>query len=80
MNDMLKPERVKTRVTFSLTATLTFDDDGYLGAGASVEEHLKHARELLNACQFLVKQGGTEPKPVQTKVELHALTLIPKGD
>ena len=79
MNDV-RPERVKARVTFSVTTTMTFDDDGYLGSSASVEDHLKHARDLLHACRFFVQQGGTEPKPVAVKMELLALSLIPKGD
>lgn len=81
MNDLVKPERVKTRATFSITTTLDFDDDGYLGAQATVEDHIKAAREKLSTCQFLIKQGATDPKPIgRVKVELLALSLIPKGE
>lgn len=78
MTDSVATGRAKVRVSVAVETVLEFDDDGYLGTGASVEEHLKKARTDLGNCSFLVKRGALDAKVVPAKFKVLSVTIIPK--
>ena len=71
-------EAVNAKVSIKIEATIVVDNSGYLDTQASVADHMHRARSDLASWQFLVKQGGSEPKPIQAVATVSHVTLIPK--
>lgn len=74
------PERARVTVSLDVKIAMDVSDDGYLGTGATVEEHIKKARDDASRWTFLVRQGSLDPKPVRAKVDILAVSIVPKGD
>lgn len=72
-------ERAKVTVTLDVKLTVEVTDDGYLGVGATVQEHIHKAATNAQGWGYLVQQGSLNPEPVQAKVTVLAVSIIPEG-
>lgn len=73
------PDKGKVTVQLEITTVIDNTDTGYLGLGESVQKHIQKARDDARAWQFLVKRGATEPEPIQAKVKVLSVAIIPEG-
>lgn len=77
---MASLERAKVVVDVTITTQIELSDDGYLGTGATVDEHLKKAQADVKSYQVLLKQGGLDAQPVSASYVVTGVRLIPKVD
>lgn len=71
-------EKARVVVKLSITTKVELSDEGYLGTGSTVEEHLKKARSDVGAFELLLKQGGTDAKPAKAVFVVDSVEIIPK--
>lgn len=74
------PLKAKVVVTVVAEIEVEFSDDGYLGTGVTVEEHVKKAREDIQSATFWIKRGGSELSQVGVRTKVQAVTIIPRTD
>lgn len=72
-------EKAKVTVTLDVKMTLEVSNDGYLGITDTVGKHIQMARDEARAWQYLVKKGSLEPEPIQAKVTVLAVSIIPES-
>jgi ribosomal protein S5 len=72
-------EKGKVTVQLEITAVIDNSDTGYLGLGESVQKHISKAKDDARSWQFLVKRGATEPEPIQVKLKVLSVAIIPEG-
>lgn len=73
-----QPPAPKVNVALKIETMVQISDTGYLGEGATVQEHIDHANEQLRAWRWFVQKGGTEPVPVQVRPTLIGVTILPQ--
>lgn len=68
----------KVNVSIEIKTMVEIVDEGYLGEGATVAEHIKHAREAAENWQWFVRKGGTEPHPIGVRLKVIGVTILPQ--
>lgn len=72
-------EKATVVVTLNVQIQINITDDGYLGTGVSIEEHIKQAKSQSEMWGFLVQRGATEPEIVKAQnIQLKSVVIIPK--
>lgn len=72
-------EETKVTVTLQVNIVVDVSNSGYLGTNETVEKHIQLAKQNAQAWQFLIKEGSLDPKPVQAKVKVLGVSIIPEG-
>lgn len=71
----------KVVVPVKITAVVDITDAGYLGFSSTVQSHIDHAREESRYWKFFIKRGGGAPQEqIPVKVEVQAVSIVPKGN
>lgn len=67
--------RARVTIHLAIETTLEVRDNGYLGTSASVDDHIKHAKEQAAKCKVLLQQVGDTPKSVPFKYAIQKVTI-----
>lgn len=65
-------------VRYSLKIECYWDDSGDYMGNATIPEFFKWAEEQGRNLTVLVKEGTLDPKPVQARISVQGVTLLPR--
>lgn len=70
---------MRIEVVTTISTTFVVSDTGYT-SNMTLPEVDKWAKDRLRSVQVLIKEGGTEPKVVQSQVKLEQVRFTPDKD